>query len=168
MNGPPRAVVIAGMKLLRCALAISCAALLAACSDNHAAAPTPARLSATVTPNPMAAPTEGGSDLLFNLELRAGRSGTVSLQEGDAQLLDASGALVGRTKNFWSQESGCAISLRKSDWMLEARLRIADIAFATSAVANPPDSSTRCRSWTTTAPAQSRLKCRSGSRRREQ
>jgi len=97
------------MKLLRCALAISCAALLAACSDNHAAAPTPARLSATVTPNPMAAPTEGGSDLLFNLELRAGRSGTVSLQEGDAQLLDASGALVGRTKNFWSQESGCAI-----------------------------------------------------------
>jgi len=57
----------------------------------------------------MMAPTEGGSDLFFNLQLRAGTNGAVSLQEGDAQLLDATGTIVGRTKQFWSQESGCAI-----------------------------------------------------------
>ena len=98
------------MKRRLTAIVVCSALFVAACGDEGTTtAPTPARLSAIVTPNPMTAPTEAGSDLLFNLELRAGTSGMVSIQEGDAQLLDANGTIVGRTKQFWSQESGCAI-----------------------------------------------------------
>jgi hypothetical protein len=107
VDGSQPRPVIGGMKVLRLALAVSCVAILSGCSRDSPATPTPTRLSATITPNPLLAPATSGSRIFFNLALRAGTSGSVLILTADAKLLDASGTAVGETQEFWSQAAGC-------------------------------------------------------------
>ena len=83
---------------------------LASCADNPATAPTPtstpARLSITLTPNPLAAPAPDG-EVTWTMALRAGNHGDVLLDRGEAKLLDAAGNVVGSLRSFWSQSTGC-------------------------------------------------------------
>jgi hypothetical protein len=95
----------------RIAAALLGAVLLTACSNPMAAAPTPVRLAATITPNPMTAP-EAGGDIVWNLELRAAGSGSVLIQRATVRLLDAAGAVVGETNEFWSGCSVCSGEVR--------------------------------------------------------
>lgn len=76
------------------------------CEGNPTAA-APARLTATVTPNPMRSPAGPASTLLWNLELKASGSGSVVLQRGYARLVDAAGRIVGSNVELWSREAGC-------------------------------------------------------------
>ena len=74
-------------------------------AGNPAAAP--ARLTATVTPNPMRSPAGPGSTLLWNLALRAEGSGAILLHRGYARLLDSEGRIVGSNVDLWSRAAGC-------------------------------------------------------------
>lgn len=82
--------------------------LLVGCEDNPVSA-TPQRLMVTVTPNPLAAPSEAGTDVLWDLRLSASGSGSILVERGDAQLLEASGAKVGQTLELWSRSTGCTV-----------------------------------------------------------
>lgn len=75
--------------------------------DGGALVAAPARLIATVTPNPMREPAGPGSTLLWNLRLEAEGSGTVTLQRGYARLVDSSGRIVGSNVELWSRAAGC-------------------------------------------------------------
>jgi hypothetical protein len=88
------------------------------CDDGTVTAPTPAfQLTAIVSPNPMTAPAEPNTDLLWNLELRTGSS-AVTIVQADVQLLDASGLIVGHTKELWSQSAGCSVC--SGEWQMKA------------------------------------------------
>jgi hypothetical protein len=67
----------------------------------------PARLTATVTPNPMRAPGAPGTRLSWNLEVRAAGSGSALLGRGYARLVDSAGRVVGSTVEIWSRSAGC-------------------------------------------------------------
>ena len=75
--------------------------------DGSPTAAAPARLSATVTPNPMRSPAGPGSSLLWNLELKASGSGPILLQRGYARLVDSAGRVVGSNVEVWSRAAGC-------------------------------------------------------------
>jgi hypothetical protein len=81
-------------------------AVLFSCHGNPTAA-APARLTATVTPNPMRSPAGPGSTLLWNLELKASGSGSILLQRGYARLVDSAGRIVGSNVELWSRAAGC-------------------------------------------------------------
>ena len=70
-------------------------------------AAAPARLTATVTPNPMRSPAGPASSLLWSLELRAMGSGSILLQRGYARLVDSAGRIVGSNVELWSRSAGC-------------------------------------------------------------
>lgn len=91
------AVLVAG-------LAIS--AVFYGCDGNPTAA-APARLTATVRPNPMRSPAGPASTLLWNLELRAEGSGSILLHRGYARLVDSAGRIVGSNVELWSRSAGC-------------------------------------------------------------
>ena len=81
-------------------------AVFYACDGNPTAA-APARLTATVTPNPMRSPSGPASTLLWRLELRAAGSGSILLQRGYARLVDSAGRIVGSNVELWSRAAGC-------------------------------------------------------------
>ena len=99
------------MRLHRYLVAVSSAALIAGCSESGTTAPTPAappaRLSLTVTPNPVTAPAADG-EVTWTLAMRAGNNGNVLIDRGDATLLDAAGNVVGSLQSFWSHSTGCS------------------------------------------------------------
>jgi hypothetical protein len=76
-------------------------------SHGTPAAAAPARLTATITPNPMRSPSGPGSALLWNLELQASGSGSILLQRGYARLVDSAGRVVGSNVELWSRAAGC-------------------------------------------------------------
>jgi hypothetical protein len=67
----------------------------------------PLRLTATITPNPLRAPTRPGAGILWDLELKAEGSGSVLLERGYARLVDAAGRVVGSTLENLSRSAGC-------------------------------------------------------------
>jgi hypothetical protein len=75
--------------------------------DGTPTAAAPARLTATVTPNPMRSPAGPASTLLWSLELRAAGSGSILLQRGYARLVDSAGRVVGSNVELWSRAAGC-------------------------------------------------------------
>ena len=81
-------------------------AFLPACGDNPTRA-TPQRLTVTVTPNPLAAPSAPGTEMLWNSQLSATGTGSILLERSYAQLLDASGTRVGQSMQLWSRSAGC-------------------------------------------------------------
>jgi hypothetical protein len=88
----------------RLAASLLFAVLACSCADN----PSPLRLVVTVSPNPISAPA-GPGDVFYDLELRASGSGTVRVERGDVQLLDAAGAKVGHSRPFFSRSAGCSV-----------------------------------------------------------
>jgi hypothetical protein len=80
--------------------------VLYGCEGNPTMA-APARLTATITPNPMRSPGGPASTLLWNLELRADGSGSILLHRGYARLVDAAGRIVGSNVELWSRAAGC-------------------------------------------------------------
>ena len=82
-------------------------AIFYGCDGNPASA-TQARLTAIVTPNPMRSPAGPGTDLSWNLELRAAGSGSVLVERGYARLVDAGGRIVGSSIDLWSKSAGCS------------------------------------------------------------
>jgi hypothetical protein len=91
----------------RIAAVLMAGAVFYGCDGNPASA-TAARLTATITPDPMRSPAGPGSSLSWNLELRAAGSGSVLLERGYARLVDASGRVVGSDIELWSRSAGCA------------------------------------------------------------
>jgi hypothetical protein len=90
------------------AFLLSALVLLCGCSDSASpTAPTSERLSAQISPNPLSAPTAPGDDVLWDVVLRANSSGSVVLDLGDAQLLSATGAKVGHTRELWIPTANC-------------------------------------------------------------
>lgn len=81
-------------------------AVLYACDGSPTIA-APARLTASVSPNPMRSPSGPGSSLLWSLELKASGSGSVLLQRGYARLVDSTGRIVGSNIELWSRAAGC-------------------------------------------------------------
>jgi hypothetical protein len=107
--------------MARYALALASLLALSGCSESTSGVTAPsgaAHLTAAVTPSPLTAPTEAGTDMFWNLELRAGSS-NVTVIEADVQLLDASGLIVGHTKELWSQSAGCSVC--SGEWTISAR-----------------------------------------------
>lgn len=90
----------------RIAAVLVVGAVFYGCDGNPTAA-APARLTATITPNPMRSPAGPASTLLWNLELRAEGSGSILLQRGYARLVDAAGRIVGSNVELWSRSAGC-------------------------------------------------------------
>jgi hypothetical protein len=75
--------------------------------DGSPTAAAPARLTVTVSPNPMRSPSGPGSSLLWSLEIKASGSGSVLLQRGYARLVDSAGRIVGSNIELWSRAAGC-------------------------------------------------------------
>ena len=91
--------------LVRFPAVLLCAILTYGCTDN----PSPLRLTATVTPNPLAAPAAPGDDVFYDVELRNAGRGTILIERGNVQLLDASGARVGESRPVFSRSAGCSV-----------------------------------------------------------
>jgi hypothetical protein len=94
--------------LVRLGAALLCSVLCSCSDDPVATAASPLRLTATVSPNPLSAPSVAG-DVFYDLELRASGSGSILLDRGDVQLLAASGAKVGHTQEFWMPSANCTV-----------------------------------------------------------
>ena len=86
----------------RTATALLGAVLLCGCADN----PSPLRLAAAISPNPLPAPDAQGI-VFWDLELRASGSGTVLLQRASVLLFNASGVRVGESTPLYSRSAGC-------------------------------------------------------------
>ena len=70
---------------------------------------TPTRLTASVTPSPLSAPSAPGSDLTWNVKLSAEGSGSILIERAEARLLDGAGIEVGRVDEYWSRSAGCSV-----------------------------------------------------------
>ena len=75
--------------------------------DGTPTAAAPARLTASIAPNPMRSPAGPASTLLWSLELKAAGSGSILLQRGYARLVDSAGRIVGSNVELWSRAAGC-------------------------------------------------------------
>jgi hypothetical protein len=84
------------------------AVLFSGCGSNPSSDPSPLRLGASVSPNPLSRPDAEGN-VFWTLDLRASGSGTVLVERADVLLLDAAGARVGETKVFYSRSAGCSV-----------------------------------------------------------
>jgi len=87
--------------------AILVAGVLFYSCDGSPTAAAPARLTVTITPNPMRSPSGPGGSVLWNLELKAAGSGSILLQRGYARFVDAAGRIVGSNVELWSRAAGC-------------------------------------------------------------
>jgi hypothetical protein len=101
---------------VRLAAALVSGIFLFSCTDNQTA-PTPLRLTGTISPNPLSAPATAG-DVFWDVELRASGSGSVLLDRGDVQLLAASGAKVGHTQELWIPSANCTTCTK--EWRIAA------------------------------------------------
>ena len=91
--------------LVRLAAALFSVVLVCGCTDN----PSPLRLTATVTPNPLAAPVTAGDDVFYDVELRNTGRATILIERGSVMLLDASGLRVGESRPVFSRSAGCSV-----------------------------------------------------------
>ena len=88
----------------RTATALLGAVLLYGCADN----PSPLRLTATLSPNPLRPPDAEGW-VFWDLELRASGSGTVLVEQATVLLFNAAGVRVGENRPFYSRSAGCTV-----------------------------------------------------------
>jgi hypothetical protein len=89
----------------RTATALLAAVLLCGCAADN---PSPLRLAATLSPNPLRPPDAEGW-VFWDLELRASGSGTVLVEQATVLLFNAAGVRVGENRPFYSRSAGCTV-----------------------------------------------------------
>ena len=90
--------------LLRCTAVAVSVLFFCGCGDG----PSPLSLNVTVSPNPLPAPNAAG-DIFWDVEFRNSGREALLLERAEARLVDASGARVGESNQFYSRSAGCSV-----------------------------------------------------------